>query len=285
MKQAQTLAKESTFQRVEGEKEGKYIYCIIGANEPREYSSIGIGGNGDMVQTFCHDGIAVILSDSPVKKYPINRKNTISHQKVMEEVMKYHTVLPVRFSTIAEDKEPEDGSPKVPALERVRQRVLIERRQEFIELLKDMDTKLELGVKALWTDMKGVFIEIVEETPTIKKLKEKIERINITNPRQSTHRERVKLGEMVRDTLNTKRKKLKNIIMGVLKKASFDTRVNKNFGDNMIVNGAFLVEKAKIGDFENNIEKLVNTYEGKIKFKYVGPVPPCNFVEIVITWE
>ncbi len=90
---------------------------------------------------------------------------------------------------------------------------------------------------------------------------------------------------MVRAALDAKREKLKKIIMAVLERQSCETRVNKDFGDNMIVNGAFLVEKAKVDDFENNLEKLNNTYEGRIKFKYVGPVPPCNFVEIVITWD
>ena len=269
----------------EEEKEGKYIYCIIGANENRQYGPIGIGERGDVIETFCLDGLAAIISDSPVKKYPINRKNTICHQKVMEEVMKYHTVLPVRFSTLAEDKEPKDGSPTVPAMERIRERVLIERRQEFIDLLKDMDNKMELGVKALWTDMKTVFDELVEENSSIRSLKQKIEKVNIANPRQRTHQKRVELGEMVRGALNAKREKLKNIFMGVLKKASCDTRVNKNFGDNMIVNGAFLVEKSKVKEFDNYLDVLDKNYRPNVTFKYIGPVPPCNFVEIVIHWE
>ena len=281
----ETSVKEGNLKTVEATKEGKYVYCIIGANENRKYGPIGIGERDDVIETFCHDGLATIISNSGVKKYPINRKNTICHQKVMEEAMKYHTVLPVRFSTIAEDKVPKDGSPMIPALERIRQRVLIERRQEFIGLLKEMDTKQELGVKALWTDMEKVFNEIAEENSSIKKLKGKIEKINITNPIQRTHRERVKLGETVRDALNAKREKLKNIIMGVLEKASCDTRVNKNFGDNMIVNGAFLVEKSKVKEFDNYLDELDKHYKGNIKLKYIGPVPPCNFVEIVIHWE
>jgi hypothetical protein len=284
-----TTVKEENLKTEEGTeeetKEGKYIYCIIGTDQEREYAPIGIGERGDVVETFYHNGIAVIISNSQVKKYPINRKNTICHQKVMEEVMKYHTVLPVRFSTIAEDKEPKDGLPIIPALDRIRGKVLIERRQEFIDLLEYMDTKVELGVKALWIDMKRVFNEIVEENLPIKKLKEKIEKINIKNPRQSTHRERVKIGEMVREALNTKRERLKDIIMGVLKKASCDTRVNKNFGDNMIVNGAFLVEKSKVKEFDNYLDGLDRHYKGSIKFKYVEPMPPCNFVEIVIKWD
>ena len=280
-----TAVKEDDLKTEEGTKEGKYIYCIIGTDQEREYGPIGIGERGEVVETFYHNGIAVIISNSPVKKYSINRKNTICHQKIMEEVMKYHTVLPVRFSTIAEDKEPKDGSPMIPVLDRIREKVLIERRQEFIDLLEYMDTKVELGVKALWIDMKRVFDEIVEENPPIKKLKEKIEKINIKDPRQRTHRERVKLGEMVREALNTKRERLKDIIMGVLKKASCDTRVNKNFGDNMIVNGAFLVEKSKVKEFDNYLDGLDRHYKGNIKFKYVEPMPPCNFVEIVIQWE
>jgi len=90
---------------------------------------------------------------------------------------------------------------------------------------------------------------------------------------------------MVRDALNAKREKLKNVIMGVLKKASCDSRVNKDFGDNMIVNGAFLVEKSKVKEFDNYLDVLDENYKPNVKFKYIGPVPPCNFVEIVITWE
>ena len=288
MQQEQMLVKEDNLKTAEAtkeeEKEGKYIYCIIGADQEREYGPIGIGERGDMIETFCHDSLAAIISNSPVKKYPINRKNTICHQKVMEEVMKHHTVLPVRFSTVGEDREPKDGSPEMPAPERIRQKVLIERRPEFIDLLKDMDTKMELGVKALWTDMKTVFDELVEENPPIKRLKEKIEKINIANPRQRTHRERVELGEMVRDALNAKREKLKDIIMGVLKKTACDSRVNKNFGDNMIVNGAFLVEKSKAKEFDNYLDVLDKNYRPNVTFKYIGPVPPCNFVEIVIHW-
>lgn len=269
----------------EATKVGKYIYCIIGSDRKKGYGPIGIGERGDAVETFCHGGLGVVMSDSPVRKYPINRKNTICHQKVMEEVMKCHTLLPVRFSTIAEDKEPRDGSPMTPALERIRQKVLIERRQEFIDLFKDMDAKLELGVKALWTDMKCVFDEIGEENPSIKSLKSKIEKTCSSNPMQRTHRERVRLGEMVRGALDAKRERHKGIIFGVLKKISCDARVNKNFGDAMIVNGAFLVEKSKVKEFDHALDELDRHFKRNIKFKCVGPVPPCNFVEIVIRWD
>jgi len=54
----------------------------------------------------------------------------------------------------------------------------------------------------------------------------------------------------------------------------------------MLLNAAFLVEAdRKERKFDNLINELSTKYEGRIKFKYVGPSPPCNFVELVITWE
>ena len=86
------------------EKEGKYIYCITGSNQFQSFGPLGIGGRGDEVYTICFNDIAAVVSNSPVKKYPVSRENLIPHEKAVEEVMRYYTVLPVRFCTIAEDE-------------------------------------------------------------------------------------------------------------------------------------------------------------------------------------
>ncbi|MEK7271899.1 MAG: GvpL/GvpF family gas vesicle protein, partial [Nitrospirota bacterium] len=87
------------------EKEGKYIYCIIASNEARSFGTLGIGDRGDEVYTICFNDIAAVVSNSPIKKYPVSRENLIPHERAIEEVMKTHTVLPVRYCTIAEDEE------------------------------------------------------------------------------------------------------------------------------------------------------------------------------------
>ncbi|MEW6684999.1 MAG: GvpL/GvpF family gas vesicle protein, partial [Candidatus Edwardsbacteria bacterium] len=53
----------------------------------------------------------------------------------------------------------------------------------------------------------------------------------------------------------------------------------------MITNLAFLVEKPRVEEFDRLVDRLSTIYDGRIKFKYVGPVPPCNFVELVIVLE
>ncbi|MDI6851964.1 MAG: GvpL/GvpF family gas vesicle protein, partial [bacterium] len=74
-------------------------------------------------------------------------------------------------------------------------------------------------------------------------------------------------------------------ILEVLKGVSTDYRSNKLFGDKMIMNGAFLVQNDQVPKFDKCVDELDERLGEGIKFKYVGPVPPCNFVEIVINLE
>jgi len=254
---------------------GIYIYCIIDADTARNFDCTGIGGNGDEVYTLCHEGIAAVVSRSRIMKYPITRRHTIAHQKVLEEAMKTNAVLPVRFSTIAEGK---DG---LSAEEKIKEKVLEERRREFHELFLKMKDKAELGIKALWRDMNAVFRQIVSENSQIGRLRDKI---NSKSP-GVTQSDRVRLGEMVKKALDAKRANLAGQIVGLLRSCSVDVRTNKIFGDRMIVNSAFLVEKNRIAEFDARVNALSERLGEGITFKYVGPVPPCNFVDIVIRWE
>jgi len=78
-------------------KEGKYVYCIIEGNEGRNFGPIGIGKRGDVVSTLGFNDISAVISSSPVTKYVIDPDNLVAHEKVIEEVMKDYTVLPLRF--------------------------------------------------------------------------------------------------------------------------------------------------------------------------------------------
>ena len=286
-------------------QDGRYIYAIIGTDQEIKLDSPAIGSRGDEVYparpvrekfsngvknipevgqdskisngvySISYQDIAAVISDSPIKKYPISRENTIAHQKVLEELMKDFTILPVKFGTVASAEE------RVSTNERIREKVLKARYEELKELLSKMDNKIELGLKAFWVDMKIVFGEIVDENSQIKKLRQKLASKPITQP----FGEKATLGEMVKNALERKKAKEEKDILDVLKKTCVDWRGNKVFGDRMITNSSFLVEKSKVEEFDRLVEKIDTTYNGRIKFKYVGPVPPINFVELVIVLE
>jgi hypothetical protein len=53
----------------------------------------------------------------------------------------------------------------------------------------------------------------------------------------------------------------------------------------MLLNGAFLVCKERVTEFDKAVQKLDERYGERMKLKYVGPLPPFNFIEIVIHWD
>lgn len=249
--------------------EGKYIYGIIAAKQKREFGPIGIGGRGDLVHTLHFQNLAAIVSSSPIVKYHVTRDNSIAHQKVLEAVMQEFTVLPVRFCTIAE------------AEEAIIEKVLKSRYQEFIDLIKDFEGKIELGVRCFWTDMNVVFAEIVEENEVIKALKETL--LKETNE-QKKYAGQIKIGQLVKRALEEKKKREAEELLEVLKPLSLDYRENRVLGDMNLVNAAFLVAKERETEFDQKMQELEKYYGRRKKLKYIGPVPPYNFVEVRVTW-
>ncbi len=246
---------------------GHYIYAIAAIAEERRFGPIGIGGEGSDTFTICYQDIGAVLSPSAIREYPITRGNTLAHQKVMETVMSQYPMLPVRFGTVA------DG------IDVIRDKVLRSRYDELKDLLEYHRDKVELGLKALWPQMEAVFSEIIEENREIKRLKQRL-----MLRRGGYQRDQVKLGEMVKKALEAKKGREAKEILNPLKGLSVAHRANPVFGDQMTTNSAFLVKKDQEKDFDEAVDTLSDRYNGRMKLKYVGPVPPCNFVEIVVKW-
>ena len=254
----------------------RYIYGIIDCDEPKHFDCDPIGdGSGDVHAAVCN-GVAALVSTSAKEKYTIDRQNTLAHQRVMEHVMEQgHTVLPVKFDTIAEAKN--GMGPE----ERIVRQVLVKRFDEFSALLGTMSTRVEVGVKALWRDMNAVFREIVDSNDEIKRLRSKIAGRQ-TRPQFGT---RVKLGEMVKKALDAKTEREQKALLAAVRDIVVDFRKNKTFGDQMFANLALLLEKSRAEELDRKLDELADAAPGRIKLKYVGPVPPSNFIELVIRWD
>ena len=87
---------------------------------------------------------------------------------------------------------------------------------------------------------------------------------------------------MVEAALNQTREHYKELITGALSPLAVETKINRNYGEMMVLSSAFLVQKQKEASFDHAVNQLDKEYGGKIKFKYVGTLPPFNFVNLVI---
>jgi hypothetical protein len=247
-------------------KEGKYIYGIIRHSAPLDYGPIGMGSRADRVYAINFRDISAIVSDSPIIQYEARRVNMTTHEKVLEEVMKTHTVLPVRFSTISEHDD-ESGI----------LRILEKEYQKFSDLLGKMDGKKELGLKVLAHESK-IYESILEKYEGIRSLKAKL--INL--PIDKTHYQRMKIGEMVAEAVKKETGNYRSIILDVLQPLTDDVKINDNYGEMMILNSAFLIQNSSEATFDKAIDDLDAKYGNLMTFKYVGTLPPYNFVNLTI---
>jgi len=242
-------------------QEGKYIYCIISTNQPKTFGEHGIGGRGDELYTVCFNDIAAVVSNSPIINYPISKVNMLSHTMAIEVVMREYTVLPVRFSTIAEDEE------KV-------KKILEMEYDKFKSLLNKLADKKEIGLKTLFIENE-IYKYILEKDKDIKALKEKLEGSKAYN-------KLVEVGRMVENALNKEKDISNDDFLKTLSPLAEQININKVYGELMILNAAFLVEKNKEAEFDHKVHELDERYGDKIRFKYIDTVPPFNFVNLVI---
>lgn len=250
---------------------GKYLYCIIPGKDNRTFGVNAVGNGGEVVRTVCHEGLAAVVSDSPVKQYESTRQNMMAHERVLETVMRETTLLPVRFGTVTDSVSPVKNIKKL----------LESRFEEFQKLLGDMEDKVELGLKAFWRDEKSIFEEIITENADIRRLRDSLS----GKSAEATHFDRVRLGEMVKEALNRQRIKEATNILLPLRRIAHSVQENAVLGDRMVVNVAFLVERNKEPEFDQLVSKLDKQLVERVAIKYIGPVPPYNFVNIVVNWD
>ena len=246
---------------------GKYIYCIAETDQPFDLGLMGIGEGDNPVYTVHHGDLAAVVSDTPLKLYDPTRENVLAHELVNEAVMKEHTVIPMSFGTIFRTE--------ADVVELLRSTGTA-----FSEVLTTIRGKIELGLKVVW-DRENVVAELEEHDEAVRGLRNEI--ANTTT--DSTYFARVQLGRLVQAGLEARANELVSAIYGELRPLSVATRANKLIGENMILNAAFLVERAKELEFDAAVEDLSQRYQHLLSFKYTGPWPPYNFVNIKLKLE
>ena len=248
-----------------GEQSGKYVYCIIQTTEPLRFGRIGIGNEPADVHTVSYKDIAAVVSDTPLEVYDPTRENVLAHERVNEAVMRSYTVLPMSFSTVFKTSD--------DIVELLRTAY-----DAFHDVLTKMQDKLEFGLKVLW-EPELVIREIEKDDDNLRLLRQQI-----SHQKGSTYFARMQYGRLVDSLLAERSETLVNEIFSALGAVSVASRANKPIGDKMILNAAFLVSRDRESDFDVKVKEIDAKYEN-LMFKYTGPWPPYNFVNIRLKLE
>jgi hypothetical protein len=248
-----------------GGSRGKYVYCIIESNEPLKFGPIGIGADPSDVYTVHYRNLAAVVSDAPLEVLDSTRENVLAHERVNETVMRKHTVIPMSFGTVFKTRD--------DIVELLRSAY-----DAFHDVLDKMQDKLEFGLKVLW-DRDVMVREIESQDEDVRRLK-----MEISGQKGSTYFARMQYGRLVDAALQAHSEKYVAEIFEGLRDVAVASRANKPIGDKMIMNAAFLVSRDKEQAFDQRVKEIGARFD-KLTFKYTGPWPPYNFVNIRLKLE
>ena len=249
----------------EEDSRGKYVYCVIESERPLSFGLLGIGPQPGEVHTVHYRGIAAIVSNTPMVVQDPTKDNVLAHQRVNETVMQQHTVIPMSFGTVFKTDD--------DIIELLRSAY-----DAFKDVLSKMQDKFEFGLKVLW-DRDLLIREIEEEDEDIRRLKGEI-----SSQKGSTYFARMQYGRLIDAALQGRSERYVAEIFEGLRDVSVASRSNKPIGDRMIMNAAFLVGRDLEGSFDVRVKGIGHRYD-KLTFKYTGPWPPYNFVNIRLKLE
>ena len=248
--------------------DGKYIYGIIRTNDDNGVLDISGLGRSNPVYLKGYKDLGCVLSEYSGIEFSSMPKEEIlrcllTHQTVVEHVMKKHTVLPVKFGTI------------LAAADEVQQ-LLAQGHTQFVEALAWFQDKMELEVAATW-DIKQVLKEI-GNIGEISQLKKTI----ASMPQQRTLEQRIRLGQMVKVSLDQRRDSYREQMISFLKPMAVDAQSNTLISDELVMNVAFLVEKASLEEFNSRLGELNDLFHNQINFRIIGPLPPYSFATVEV---
>jgi len=244
---------------------GRYVYCIIRAAQPLKFGPIGMDDQWPDVYTINFRDMAAVVSDVPIAPLDSTRENVLAHERVNETVMRDHTVIPMSFGTIFKTRD--------DILELLRSAY-----DAFADVLNKMQDKLEFGLKVVW-DRDEIVRVIEQEDEDIHRLKREI-----SSQKGSTYFARVQYGRLIDAALQARSDRYVTEFLQRLRNVSVASRVNKAIGDKMIMNAAFLVQRDQEQAFDHRIKEIASNFD-KLTFKYTGPWPPYNFVNIRLKLE
>lgn len=244
---------------------GRYVYCVIRAKAPLRFGPVGLDDEAADVYTINYRDLAAVISDVSIGPIDSTREHLLAHERVNETVMREHTVIPMAFGTIFKTRE--------DILELLRSAY-----DAFTDVLDKMQGKVEFGVKVLW-DRDEVMAALEREDEDIGRLK-----TEIASQKGSTYFARMQYGRMMEGALQQRSERYVTDLLRALHDVSVASRVNRVIGEKVIMNAAFLVQRDREPAFDQRVREIAARLEA-LTFRYTGPWPPYNFVNIRLKLE
>ncbi|MFC7319914.1 GvpL/GvpF family gas vesicle protein [Halobacillus campisalis] len=246
---------------------GIYIFCSIQTQEKKEFGTIHFEGEDRETFTVHYQDAAMVAAEVPMKIYHPNKENLMLHQQVISNVMdKEDTVVPISFGNVFHSTEDIE--------------VLLKNLYpQLSKLFPQIKNKIEVGLKVVgkkeWLEN-----QISKDSKVMQKKSEVSKKSE-----DAGYFDRMKLGEMAQKFFKSLQQEIEQDIHAPLVKYSDSAKANDPIGEKMLLNGSYLIDRSKEDQFDEKVNEMHEKWKDKVDFKYTGPWPAYNFINIKLKVE
>ena len=244
-----------------------FLYGIVEQTRPSTVGVHGLDGtrpvrvvpSGDLGAVVSADRIASDLRALPRETL---LKYLVAYQRVVEHVMRRHSVLPVRFGTQVE------SAAEVRALVAQNHTILA-------EAFGRMRGLTELEVAATW-DLGRVLAKVGQDPAIVSGPRGDRAR------RRSLAEARIEFGRLVGSHVERQKVAIRGTALEALTPMASSTVSHALLSSDLVMNEAFLVSADVVPEFERRVHRLDDLFEGQVNFRIIGPLPPYTFCTVEV---
>jgi hypothetical protein len=254
------MASQNASAQATKERVGSFIYGIVPGDVEPKPDAQGIGDATGPVTVVRHRDVAALVSEIPLDR-PIGRpEDLVAYQHLLDGTAAVAPILPVRFGAVLTGPEAVED-------------FLTTYHDDIAAGLKDLEGRAEYIVRSRYVE-RALLGELVDGNAEAAALREQIR----GKPEEVTVNERIRIGEIVNQAVETKRAADTKRMLDDLAPIASQTMVRPTTHELDAANVAFLIETAREEEFKDALESLAADWAGRVTLRLLGPLAPYDFV-------
>ncbi|MDM5327229.1 GvpL/GvpF family gas vesicle protein [Neobacillus sp. CF12] len=243
-------------------QDGVYLFCAIREKVPKKFGTVKLNERKSGVYTIHFNQVSMVVSKVSGEVLP-NRNNLIAHQQIISEVMKQYSVIPMSFGNVFHSK-----NDVLLIMEHLN--------EEFEKLFSHLENKMEVGLKVI--PKKEWLEQEMKSNPLLTEWKSK-------EKEHANFYQQIQIGEQAQNFILNLEEKAATEIYESLMELAEAGKLNKTIPGKTLMNAAFLIDANDEEPFDKRVNELYEIWKDKAEFKYSGPWPAYNFVNIRLRIE
>lgn len=237
-----------------------YVYGMMRAGEASRAASAHTGK--PPLSAVAHGGVGALVSELPEGEVTIRRDSVLGHADVLQAAFQHGPVLPLRFGSV------------VPDAEDVIQGLIAPRSDQLAARLDALEGKAEMQLRVVYLEeplMRSILNADRGLAAAVGQMQGR--------PAEATHFERIRVGEAIAAAVQARRLADAARFMESLSPHAVASSLSEPHHERTALNAAFLVERARLDDFDAAVEGLSEAHGAEAQFKLIGPMPAYSFAD------